>query len=179
MTALRERQLFSTRLPNWGGKVLGVVVAVLVGAPLVVIADAMWQIYRPPRLVKDQSQSPDAFMVKSFASASRERTCALVKYGDTGRETARIEFERGEPGFEQLILTLLPIRDEKTVAPRSTGYMVWVFVGNRGGPTINVGFTPDDHGDAELAVEYHGRYYSGGNAAEFKRIAESLLQASE
>jgi len=102
-----------------------------------------------------------------------------VKYDETGRPAASFEFDSGEREFERLILTLLPIRDEKTLALRRKKYMVWVFVGNRGGPTIYVGFTPDDDGDAELLVEYHGRYYSGGNAVEFKAIAESLLQRSE
>jgi len=121
----------------------------------------------------------DADMVKYFAGASRERACGLVRYDEAGRQTAGISVDRGEGDFERLILTLLPIRDEKTLSLRKKSYGISVLVGNRGGPSIDIGFTPDDDGDAELLVEYRGRYYSGGNAAEFKAIAESLLQASE
>ncbi len=154
-----------------------VIVAVLVGAPVIVIAHSMWRIYQPaPR--KRPVPILDDSKVEYFAHASRELSCGLVKFDETGQQTASIEFDRGEHDFERLMLTLLPVRDEKTLALQKS-YMVWVFVGNRGGPDICVGFAPHDDGEGELVVKYHGRYYSGGNAAEFKAIVEALLQRSE
>ena len=153
-------------------------------ATLVVIVGAagalsVLQLAQPSRREQQFFPRLDADQVTYLSQASRGKLRWLKRYDETGSETkARaVEVPRYEQNFERLILTLLPIRDEKAVALRVPDYEITIMTGNRG-VSIRIGFKSGVD-DGEMLVEHHGRFYSGGNSADFKAIAEALLPKPE
>ena len=119
----------------------------------------------------------DAKEITHLSEVSVGKLRWLVKYDEAGHQTRFVKVLPDEQDFENLILTLLPIRDGTTAAFRHPDYGIVIQAG-KNGVTIRVSHnSPGDAG--EMLVEYDGRYFSGGNSAEFRAIAESLLRQSE
>src|SRR5262245_62070901 len=170
MATIRESRLPAKRLASWWATALTLLVASAVVAVVICTIPPANQDRPVPQL--------DAQQVKYLADVSRGKMRWLLKYDESGRQTAKSDIARDAEAFERLILTLLPIRDEQRLALRVASYEIVIMMGNRG-TSIRVGFASGDDGDDELVVEYHGRFCSGGNSAEFKVLAESLIQQSE